>query len=152
MQFFRHLQDFVRKLRNLRSAQAVILGMVFLLSACATAPGGHSAGSYAGKSLEDQVRERATKRWLALIAGDLDSAYSYFSPATKATYPIELYRVKMRPGIWREAKVDTVKCADSVCEAVVVLTIDHSRIKGVITPVTERWLIQDGLAWYVYNG
>ncbi|MEO8132721.1 MAG: hypothetical protein ABI831_01900 [Betaproteobacteria bacterium] len=126
--------------------------MTLMISACATAPGGHVASGYAGKSMEDQVTERASKRWQALIRGDLDTAYGFFSAATKATYSIELYRVKMRPGIWREAKVDTVKCADSVCEVTVVLTVDHARIKGIITPVTERWIIQDGLAWYVYNG
>ena len=26
------------------------------------------------------------------------------------------------------------------------------RLKGIVTPVAERWIVQDGLAWYVYNG
>lgn len=150
MQFFRrsHAPGFVS--RNWWFSVG-FLGLTLLLSGCATAPGG-SAASNPGKSIEDQVAERAAKRWQALIAGDLDAAYGYFSPATKATYPLDLYKVRMRPGIWRDAKVDSVKCADSVCEVTVVLTVDHARLQGIVTPVAERWIIQDGTAWYVYNG
>ena len=136
----------------LRALEVGIVGIVLLLAACATAPREPTADSYAGKSVEDQVKERATKRWEALIRGDLNSAYAYFSRATRDTYPIELYRTKMQPGRWREAKVDSVKCGDGVCEVTVVVTFDHSRLKGIITPVIERWIVQDGMAWYVYNG
>lgn len=139
-------------LRALELSRLGILGMVMLISACATAPRDHSADTFAGKTVEDQVKERAAKRWGALIRGDLDGAYAYFSRATRDTYPIELYRAKMQPGKWREAKVDSVKCTDGVCEVSVVITFDHNRLKGIITPVTERWIVQDGLAWYVYNG
>ena len=139
-------------LRALRSSRLGIVAVVMVLSACATTPRDHSVETYAGKSLEDQVRQRASKRWEALIRGDLESAYGFFSRATRDTYPMELYRAKMRPGIWREAKVDSVKCADGLCEVTVILTIDHSRLKGVVSPVTEHWIVQDGLAWYVYNG
>jgi hypothetical protein len=102
--------------------------------------------------MEEQVKDRAMLRWQALIRGDLDAAYGFFSKATRETYPIELYRAKMRPGGWREAKVDSVKCADGLCEVVVTISLDHTRLKGIVAPVAERWIIQDGLAWYVYNG
>ena len=129
-----------------------IAGVLLVLGACATVPGEHSAGAYAGKSLEDQVRERATRRWEALIRADLETAYGYFSRATRGTLSLELYRAKTRPGLWREARVDSVKCTDGLCEVVVILTIDHNRIKGAIAPVAESWIVKDGLAWYVYNG
>jgi hypothetical protein len=119
-----------------------------VLVACATT----TREASTAKTLEDRVKERAAKRWEALIGGDLDTAYGFFSKATKNTYPLELYRVKMRPGLWREARVDTVKCSDEICDVTVILTIDHARIKGIVTPVAERWIIQDGQAWYVYNG
>ncbi len=152
MFFPRRLHGWYYLLRALRLTRLGIVGAVLVLSACATVPREHSASTYAGKSLEDQVRERAVKRWEALIRGDLESAYGYFSRATRETYPIELYRAKMRPGMWREAKVDTAKCADGVCEVTVIITLDHNRLKGIVTPVAERWIIQDGVAWYVYNG
>lgn len=152
MLFPRRLHGWFFLLRTLSLARLGIVGVVMVLSACATTPRDHSVDAYTGKSLEDQVKERATKRWEALIRGDLDSAYTYFSRATKETYPIELYRAKMRPGLWREAKVEGVKCADGVCEVMVIINLDHTRLKSVITPVVERWIVQDGLAWYVYNG
>jgi len=128
------------------------IASTLLLGACATAPRDHTADAYAGKSIEDQVRERATKRWEALIRGDLDAAYGYFSKATRDTYPFEAYRTKMRPGMWRQATIDSVKCADGLCEVAVTVTMDHARLKGIVTPVAERWIVQDGVAWYVYNG
>jgi hypothetical protein len=126
----------------------VTIVSAFVLVACATT----TREASTAKTLEDRVKERAAKRWEALIDGDLDTAYGFFSKATKNTYPLELYRVKMRPGLWREARVDTVKCSDEICDVTVILTIDHARIKGIVTPVAERWIIQDGQAWYVYNG
>jgi hypothetical protein len=137
----------------MRPAACVIAAIALaLLGACSTAPRNHSADAYAGKSMEDQVRERAAKRWEALIRGDLDAAYGFFSKATRDTYPFDVYRVKMRPGMWREARIDTVKCADGICDVAVTVTMDHARLKGIVTPVTERWIVQDGVAWYVYNG
>jgi len=152
MLFSRHPHGRYLLLRAAGLIRFGIVGIVLALAACATAPRDHSADAYAGKSVEDQVKDRATKRWEALIRGDLEGAYAFFSRATRDTYPIELYKVKMRPGSWREAKVESVKCADSVCEVIVRVNFDHNRLKGIIAPVTERWIIQDGLAWYVYNG
>jgi hypothetical protein len=143
--------------RKLRRVSAVATIAAFLVAGCATSVPQQPSGSVTtpaqrAMSIEDQVKERAVQRWQALIKGDLESAYGYFSRATRDTYPIELYRAKMKPGGWREAKVDSVKCADSVCEVTVIVTMDHSRLKGIITPVPERWIVQDGIAWYVYNG
>ncbi len=152
MLFLRRLHGRFLLCHALRLVKFGIVGAALVISACATVPRDHSVDAYAGKSIEDQVRERATKRWDALIHGDLDSAYAYFSRATKATYPIELYRAKTRPGIWREAKVESVNCADGLCEVVVIIDLDHRRLKGASTSVAERWIVQDGLAWYVYNG
>ena len=155
MLYSRSLHQVFYALRSSRPGILSIAAVVFalLIGGCSTAPPAvQAADAYAGKSLEDQVKERATKRWEALIRGDLDNAYSFFSRATRDTYPMELYRVKMKPGMWREVKVDSVKCADSVCEVTVMVNLEHNRLKGIITPVTERWIVQDGVAWYVYNG
>ena len=155
MQSSRSLHVGFQALRSSRSAILAAAASVLVLGACTTAPPGTQGADPAAsapKSIEDVVRDRATKRWEALIRGDLDSAYSFFSRATRDTYPMELYRVKTKPGMWREAKVESVKCEESVCEVVVMVNLEHSRLKGIITPVTERWIVQDGVAWYVYNG
>src|SRR3954469_19177773 len=154
MQSSRTLHAGLQALRSSRSGILAVVAAALLVGACSTAPvpaGESAAATAAPASVEDQVRERASKRWESLIRGDIDGAYGYFSRATRDTYPIELYRVRMKPGMWRDAKVESVRCEESVCEVVVLLTVDHSRIKGIVTPVTERWIVQDGVAWYVYN-
>ena len=152
MLFSRYPHDRLLLLRTADLIRLGIAGVVLAIAGCAAVPTVHSVEAYAGKSLEDQVKERATGRWTALMRGDLEGAYAYFSRPTKETYPMALYRAKMRPGMWREARVESVKCADGVCDVAVSLTVDHSKLKGITTPVTERWIVQDGLAWYVYNG
>ena len=154
MFFLRRLHGSVFLLHAFRLARIGVACVALAIAACASAPREreHSAAVYAGKSIEDQVRERATKRWEALIRGDLDTAYSYFSRATKETYPLELYKTRMRPGMWRAVKVEAIKCADGLCDVTVIVNFDHVRLKAISTPVAERWIVQDGLAWYVYNG
>ena len=156
MQSFRTPHFSFHALRLSRSVILTVVTAALALGGCTTAPPSTSQGANVAvansASIEDQVRERATKRWEALIRGDLDGAYGFFSRATRETYSLELYKVKMRPGMWRESKVESVKCEESVCEVVVMITVDHNRIRGMITPVTERWIVQDGVAWYVYNG
>jgi len=104
------------------------------------------------------VRERSQARWQALIKGDLDAAYAYLSPASKAVTPIESYRRQIRPGLWREVKINGVECEAELCSVQLQLTYDIPRgpmspkpVKGIGTPLTERWVIEDGSAWYVFR-
>ena len=104
------------------------------------------------------VKERSQARWQALIRGDLDAAYAYLSPASKATTPIEAYRRQVRPGLWREVNIDSVECKAELCIVKLVLTYDIPRgpmspktVNGIETPVSERWVIENGSAWFVYR-
>ncbi len=104
------------------------------------------------------VKERSQARWQALIRGDLDAAYAYLSPASKAVTPIESYRRQIRPGLWREVKINSVECEAELCSVKLQLTYDIPRgpmspkpVKGIETPLTERWVIEDGSAWYVFR-
>jgi hypothetical protein len=104
------------------------------------------------------VKERSQARWQALIKGDLDAAYAYLSPASKAVTPIEVYRRQVRPGLWREVKIDSVECESELCSVKLQLTYDIPRgpmspksVKGLETPVTERWVIENGSAWFMYR-
>jgi hypothetical protein len=104
------------------------------------------------------VKERSQARWQALIKGDLDTAYAYLSPASKAVTPIESYRRQIRPGLWREVKIDSVECEAELCSVKLQLTYDIPRgpispkpITGIETPLTERWVIENGSVWYVYR-
>ncbi len=104
------------------------------------------------------VKERSGARWAALIKGDLDTAYGYLSPASKATTPIQTYRRQVRPGLWREVRIDSVECEAELCIVKLLLTYDVPRgpmspkpINGLQTPIAERWVIEDGSAWFVYH-
>ena len=97
------------------------------------------------------VSERAEARWQALIRGDIDAAYQFLSTGSKATTSLEVYKAKVKPGIWRKAKVDKVKCEAEMCKADVTVTYDYRNLKGVETPVPETWIIENSSAWYVYR-
>src|SRR6266404_510262 len=104
------------------------------------------------------VKERSEARWQALIKGDLDTAYAYLSPGSKAATSIEAYRRQIRPGMWRAVKVDSVECEGELCSVKLQLTYDIPRgpmspkaIAGVETPIAERWVIENGSAWFVYR-
>ncbi len=97
------------------------------------------------------VAERAEARWQSLIKGDLDAAYAYLSEGSKATTPLDVYKAKIRPGMWRQAKVEKVECEAEVCRVRLQITLDHKLIKGIQTPLNENWIIEKGSAWYVYR-
>ena len=97
------------------------------------------------------VAQRAEARWQSLIKGDLDAAYAYLSEGSKATTPLDVYKAKIRPGMWRQAKVEKVECEAEVCRVQMQITLDHKLMKGIQTPLNESWIIEKGSAWYVYR-
>ena len=97
------------------------------------------------------VAERAEARWQALMKGDLDAAYAFLSPASKKATPLKDYAKTIKPGMWRQAKVDKVDCEAEICKAQLSVTYDNRMMKGITTPVWETWIIEQGSAWYVYR-
>jgi hypothetical protein len=97
------------------------------------------------------VAQRAEARWQSLIKGDLDAAYAYLSEGSKATTSLAVYKSKIRPGLWRQAKVEKVECEAEVCKVQMQITLDHKLMKGIETPLNESWIIEKGSAWYVYR-
>jgi hypothetical protein len=98
------------------------------------------------------VAKRALGRWDALIKGDLDAAYTYLSPASRETMPLDVYKAKHRTGLYRAAQVDSVDCEVEVCIVTLSLTFDYRRTKGIKMPLVEKWLISGGKAWFVDRG
>jgi|SRR5208282_5883118 len=97
------------------------------------------------------VAERAQARWQALMKGDLDAAYAFLSPASKKATPLMAYAQTMKPGMWRDVKVDKVSCEAELCKVQLAVTYDAKMMKGITTPIWESWIIEDGSAWYVYR-
>jgi hypothetical protein len=115
-----------------------------LLAGCAGAP-------VAEGPPEKIVAQSAQARWNALIAGDVSTAYSYLSPASKEAYSLELYRNSIRPGFWQKAEVKAVKCEPEVCE----VTLDVSyrfRRSPITTALKETWIRSGGTWAYVFKG
>ena len=97
------------------------------------------------------VAERAQARWQVLMKGDVDAAYQFLSAGSKAVTALDLYKAKIRPGMWREAKVDKVECEAEICRVLMQITYDTRRMRGIQTPLDESWIIENGSAWYIYR-
>ena len=103
------------------------------------------------------VAARAKARWDRLIERDVAGAYEYISPASRATTPLDVYKAKHKVGMYRSAKVDDVKCEAETCTVKLSVTYDY-RMRGVgkpitiSTPLTEKWIISQGQAWFVDSG
>jgi hypothetical protein len=113
-----------------------------LVAGCAAPSQGGSA------SREEVVRERAQQRWDALVAGDLDKAYGFLSPATRQVNSLANYSSSVRAGFWKKATVERVECREAdLCD--VHLTVEYARGGTIATPLRESWSQAGGQWWYV---
>ena len=101
----------------------------------------------APRSAEVIVKERAQARWDALVKSDINAAYGYLSPGSRAVTSVFDYAGSIRRGFWKSAVVEKVECGSAQsCE--VSATIEYefmgSRTK---TPLRETW-IRDGSDWW----
>jgi hypothetical protein len=97
------------------------------------------------------VAERAQARWQVLMKGDVEGAYQFLSVGSKAVTSLDVYKAKIRPGMWREAKVEKVECEAEICKVLMQITYDTRRMRGIQTPLDESWIIENGSAWYIYR-
>jgi|SRR5450759_1006085 len=115
------------------------------LAACANLGGGNP---------EAQVRQRATERWQALVAGEFSRAYSYNTPGFRAVVSADGYRNRIGGAItWLGAEVVGVNCPEAdKCTA--RLRIDFKPLlsrpsaANVSTHVDETWLLENGEWWF----
>jgi hypothetical protein len=124
----------------------ITCSLLALLSACATTqPAGGDAKS------------RAQERWDALLSGDLDTAYAFYSPGYRSShsrvdFEIDLRSMRVR---WTGAKVLEASCEADLCavESKVDYTV-HEPVPGVpewngSQQLAERWVRVDGQWWFV---
>lgn len=134
----------VAKERQFRISWAGLL-VVVLLTGCAGM--GRLSADSSAEVKQKAVTTRAEARWAALIKGDLDAAYQFLSPGSKATIPLDVYKATHKTGIYREAKVKSVSCERAACTVKLTLRYDYKNFKDVQTPLTEQWVIEGGQAW-----
>jgi hypothetical protein len=123
---------------------------LLLAGGCATLGGGLTKDT-APEIKRAAVTERANGRWAALIKGDLDTAYTYLSPASREVVTLASFKARTRTSGFRDAKIDNVECEPEVCKVSLVLTYDHRVMKGVQTPLSETWVLDKGQVWYVWQ-
>jgi hypothetical protein len=131
----------------------ILCGTVFLLLGCAgVAPRSDSASSGAASS-ESLVSARAEARWQAMATKDLDKAYEFLSPGSKAAFPLALFKGKIRLLDWRPAKARSVSCEADKCNVKLAVTFFDRRLGGEVTTVLdETWIKDVGNWWFVFNG
>jgi hypothetical protein len=130
-------------------ARGVVIALVVAVASCATTGGVTQDSSPEAKRAA--VAERVKARWDALIDGNLDQAYTYLSPASREILSLAAYKQQARGSGYREVKVDSVECDGAVCKVRLMLTYDHRLMKGLMTPLDEKWVIDEGKAWYVWG-
>lgn len=121
------------------------LCVALTLSACASLGGG---------TPEEQVRQRATERWQALVAGQFSRAYSYNTPGFKAVVSPDGYHNRFGSALtWLGAEVIRVDCSEAnKCIALVRVdfrpVLSRQNRAKLSTQIDETWLFEDRQWWF----
>lgn len=137
----------VAKRRQFRIS-GIALVAAFTLAGCAGMTGfGRVSADSSPEAKREAVSARAEARWQELIKGDLDAAYQYLSPGSKASISLPVYKATHKVGMYRAAKVDKVDCEGAACKVTLTIRYDAKGFPGVTTLLTEQWVIEGGQAW-----
>jgi hypothetical protein len=103
---------------------------------------------------EKVVGERANARWQALIKRDYKGAYAFLSPASRETTSLPTFQARFEAAEYRAVAIEKIECAEEVCKVMLKLTYDlpPAKVRGVVTPLDEDWIIDQGQAWFVFRG
>lgn len=121
------------------------LGLLTLAACATTAP------------KTDPVVQRAQARWDALVAGDLETAYSYFSPGYRSTTSLIDFGVTMRtrPVRWTGATYKDHSCEERRCvvrfdiEFQVPRPVPGLKVWKGSDVVEDSWVQTGGQWWYL---
>lgn len=101
---------------------------------------------------ENVLGKAAEGRWNALISGDMQAAYQYYTKAFQETTPLDMFKHKVHSGLWKKAEVTKVTCTEpgKRCDVDVEVTA-AIRMRGLKEPMEssatlhEVW-VKDG--WF----
>lgn len=105
---------------------------------------------------QDTVKQRATERWQALVAGDFDKAYSYNTPGFRALVSPAAYRGRTGSAVkWVGAEVTQVNCPEPAkCNVRIKLNyqpVFGGKMTGSFsTHLDETWLQEDS-QWWIFQ-
>lgn len=119
----------------------LLAGVGVALSACAAIERAEV------ENAKQQVSERVQQRWDLLAKGQVEGAYEYFSPTTRSTLPLEIFRKRARTArSWKSMKLEKVDCRADTCQVTIAMEYDIREIKGLKATVEETWVKEAG-AW-----
>lgn len=98
-----------------------------------------------GGSVESTLSEYAEARWNAMIQGNLDAAYEYYTDAFKESTPLEVFRNQVRgTGLWSRAEVKEVRCGEpgKRCQVDIEVTV-AMKMRGLSKPVETSDVIEE---------
>jgi len=106
---------------------------------------------------QEIVKQRAEARWNHMIARDFAAAYSYETPAYRATVSLEQYRSQFGSAVrWYGATVDQVTIDPSGNRADVQVTLQYEAQAPIASQSTygvhslvEHWFLTQGDWWLV---
>ena len=105
---------------------------------------------------EDLVRQRASERWQALVAGDFTKAYTYSTPGYRAVVNAEMFRGRHGAAVkWVGSEVASVKCPETM-RCLVNIRLEVQPLLGgrfgdkIDTHIDETWLLEGG-QWWVFQ-
>lgn len=130
-------------------SSAVAMLVALLLTACATTGGGGGGN----------VVDRAEARWDALLAGDFETAYGYYSPGFRSSHSVADFELsqRLRKVQFRGAEYVEQQCEGDACTlkfkvdyhiASPVPGLDEWKSKATLE---EQWVRTQGQWWYFPN-
>ena len=137
-------------LRATRLPAVGLVAAIFLavfLSGCAITP----------QSEEDYVLERAQSRWDAIIAGDIETAYQYYSPGYRSTHSMIDLGVSQRVRRVKQTSAEylTHSCEESRCTVLfsvgfrVVEPVPGMSVYTSSSSIEDTWIKTNGEWWYL---
>ena len=128
-----------------------LAGLLSMLAACATTTTGQPPTE------DDIVVQRAKARWEALLSGDYETAYTYYSPGYRSTMSVVDFTIgqRLRRVAWTSAEYKEHNCEASVCKVKFNAGYKvNNPVPGVdvfedVTVVENTWIKSDGAWWFV---
>ncbi len=105
------------------------------------------------KTPEETVRQLATQRWQALLAGDFEKAYEFAVPSYRQLKTAAYYRNKRlgTPVKWIAVEVINAECEAVKCEVRIKLEskpiVPFGLQGNMIGGIDEVWVLEDGRWW-----
>jgi len=122
-----------------------------MLTACATVMTGGVTAESPLEVKQKVALERANARWQALMKGDAETSYSFFSSGSKAIGSLEFYKARARLSGFRAVDMHSAVCEAEICKVKLTVTLDHRLMKGIPLDVEESWVLENGQYWYVWR-